>query len=94
MAIPKLDPTARKVLYLKVNERFIGAKERMARVEAAIKYNGYKSFNKFCLRNGMYPASVKKAMQSPRPSIISLYKLAVALGCSLAYLTEKDFTDE
>lgn len=88
---PQLDQEARRLLYQQISERFISAKERRARVEAAYRVMDYRTLSRFCYDHGLYPASIDKAISSPRPSIVSLYKLAVSLGVSIAYLTEKDY---
>ena len=88
---PQVDQDARKLLYQRINERFISPNERKARIEAAYKVMGYGTFSRFCFDHGLYPSSMQKAMDSPRPSMISIYKLAVALGTSIAYLTEKNY---
>lgn len=89
--IPQVDQDARKLLYQRINERFISPKERKARVEAAYRVMDYKTFSRFCYDHGMYPSSMQKSIESARPSMISIYKLACALSVSIAYLTERDF---
>jgi len=91
---PQVDEAARAILYRKIEERFISPDERLARVEAAFKVQGYRTMSRFAAENGIYPASMQKALQSPRPSIISLYKIAAALGVSMAYLTERNYFRE
>lgn len=88
---PQVDQDARKLLYQRINERFISPKERKARVEAAYRVMGYNTLSRFAYDHGLYPSSIQKAIESPRPSMISIYKLAVALGVSIAYLTERDY---
>ena len=89
--VPQVDQDARKLLYQRINERFISPKERKARIEAAYRTLDYKTFSRFCYDHGMYPSSMQKSMDSPRPSMISIYKLACALGVSIAYLTERNY---
>jgi len=88
---PQVDREARKLLYQRINERFISPKERKARIEAAYSVMGYKSLSRFAYDHGLYPSSIQKAIDSPRPSMISIYKLAISLGVSIAYLTERDY---
>lgn len=70
---------------------FISPKVRRARVEAAYGLRGYKTLSGFASDCGMYPAAVTKILDSPRPSIIGIYRLCIALGVSIGYLTEANF---
>lgn len=88
---PQLDPAARKLLYIRIADRFISPMERRARVETVVKVLGYKTLSRFCYDHGMYPATVNKSIDSSRPGIFTIYKLCVALGVSISYLTEKDY---
>ena len=89
--VPQVNQEARKLLYQRINERFISPKERRARIEAAYKTLDYQTFSRFCYDHGMYPSSMQKSIDSPRPSMISICKLACALSVSTAYLLERDY---
>ena len=85
----RVNEQARVDLYEKIAKRFISPKIRKARVEAAWRAAGYKSMSQFAEDNGMYPSSVQKILDSPRPSIMGIYRIAVALDVSINYLTEE-----
>ncbi len=87
----RVNEEARVELYEKIATRFISPKVRRARVEAAYAVQGYKTMSAFATDKGMYPAAVTKILDSSRPSIIGIYRLAVALECSVNYLTEEDY---
>lgn len=88
----RVNAVARKELYEKIGDRFISPKVRRARVEIAWQGKGYKSMTAFATDNGMYPASLQKVLESPRPSIMGLYRIAAALDLSMDYLTERKLT--
>jgi hypothetical protein len=91
MSKARINTEERDRIVQAVTKRFISPKVRMARVEAAYKLLGYPTLASFAEDHGMYPASVAKAVASTNCTAISLFKLAVALDCSINYLTEHDY---
>ena len=69
--------------------RFITPEERKRRIEAAARAAGYRSMNQLAGAMGIRQSTLLNYATRENVSVKSLYRIALKLGGSMAYLTER-----
>lgn len=72
-----------------IYERFITPAERRRRIEVAAKKAGYKNMHQLATDIGVRRSTLMQFCVREQVSVKSLYKIALKLGVSMNYLTER-----
>lgn len=69
--------------------RFLDAETRKKRIEAAMGARGYQSMYELAAAASMDPGTLRRAILKPNIQVSTLERIAIALNCSMNYLTER-----
>ncbi len=73
-----------------IYQRFLTPVERRRRIEVAAKDAGYQNMHQFAQDLGVRRSTLMQFCLREQVSVKSLYKIALKLGVSMNYLTERE----